>query len=139
MERERERGEKHETERDGDRETTTLGSDQRRVDEGGVYPCLCLCVYRNEHTRHGWAQKKEKKKQNKKNARAEKGRCESGRGGEKWGGGWWRRIGIHGRWKCNNKHYLSAREPLTMRIRREKRLAAAQKRKFFAIKSFRGV
>lgn len=51
----------------------------------------------------------------------------------------WHRIGIHGRWKCNNKHYLSAREPLTMRIRREKRLAAAQKRKFFAIKSFRGI
>lgn len=66
MERERERGEKHETERDGDRETTTLGSDQRRVDEGGVYPCLCLCVYRNEHTRHGWAQKKEKKTKQKK-------------------------------------------------------------------------
>lgn len=66
MEREKERGEKHETERDGDRETTTLGSDQRRVDEGGVYPCLCLCVYRNEHTRHGWAQKKEKKTKQKK-------------------------------------------------------------------------
>lgn len=65
MERER-GGEKHETERDGDRETTTLGSDQRRVDEGGVYPCLCLCVYRNEHTRHGWAQKKEKKTKQKK-------------------------------------------------------------------------
>jgi len=43
-----------------------------------------------------------------------------------------------GRWKCNNKHYLSARGPLTMRIRGEAMWLVA-KRKFFAIKSFRAV
>jgi len=43
-----------------------------------------------------------------------------------------------GRWKCNNKHYLSARGSLTMRIRREAARLVA-KRKFFAIKSFRAV
>lgn len=87
MERERERGEKHETERDGDRETTTLGSDQRRVDEGGVYPCLCLCVYRNEHTRHGWAQKKEKKNKTKKTREQKKGVARAGVEGKNGAGG----------------------------------------------------
>jgi len=43
-----------------------------------------------------------------------------------------------GRWKCNNKHYLSARGSLTMRMRREAARLVA-KRKFFAIKSFRAV
>lgn len=38
-----------------------------------VYPCLCLCVYRNEYTRHGLAQKKKKRtKQEKKKTREQK-------------------------------------------------------------------
>lgn len=62
MERERERGEKHETERDGDRETTTLGSDQRRVDQRVVYIRVCVYAYTGTNTRGMVGRKKRKKK-----------------------------------------------------------------------------
>ena len=119
--------------RDGKRGTTTqIGSEGRR---GCTWTRVCLSIHAYMYRtvthiyRVTWCKKKREQK---------KGGVASWFSGgvEKRG---WHRIGIHGRWKCNNKHYLSAREPLTMRIRREKRLAAAQKRKFFAIKSFRGI